>query len=320
MNLIYNPIFLEHDTGTHPENQNRLEGFKNLPVTDIQNSEKYLTLFHTPEYIQKIKNNRAHLFELDADTIISENTYNAAVAAVGATVMASEKDDFALVRPPGHHAYPDHSSGFCIFNNISIAVQNLINQKKRVFILDFDGHLGDGTERYFYKTDQVLYWSLHQHPAFPGWGTIDEIGDGRGEGYTLNIPLMAGSGDDVYVHALQEFWSIPMQFRPDVVAVSAGFDGHHADSLLKLNLTTNTYYEIGKLLRSSFNHIFATLEGGYNTETLPHCIYSFLDGINGKPNHEFEDRSESTVLIIEDVETKTHILKEKLQKYWKIGK
>jgi len=282
MKLLYNKIFLEHDTGMHPENRKRLESLGNLKETEIENGEKYLELIHTKDHITKVKQACKLEQPLDPDTITSKNSYQAAISAVGANIMASETNDFALVRPPGHHAYPDHASGFCLFNNIAIATKNLVNKGKKVFILDFDGHCGDGTEKIFYNSDQVLYISLHQFPAYPGIGNVDEIGEGKGKGYTINIPLPPGSGDDIYLDAINRIMPMAEQFNPDIVAVSAGFDAHKDDPLLNLNLTTNTYHEIGKTLSSKFENIFATLEGGYNTNVLPKCIHNFIDGINKK--------------------------------------
>ncbi|RKY72348.1 MAG: histone deacetylase family protein, partial [Candidatus Latescibacterota bacterium] len=125
----------------HPENRKRLEECGDLPETAIENGEKYLTLFHTPEYIDRVKKACKEGIHLDVDTVTSERSYEAAIYAVGATVMASRTNDFALVRPPGHHAYPSKSSGFCIFNNIAIATQKLVSEGKKVLIFDFDAHL-----------------------------------------------------------------------------------------------------------------------------------------------------------------------------------
>jgi acetoin utilization deacetylase AcuC-like enzyme len=201
MEILYNSIFLEHDTGMHPENRKRLEACGDLPETTIENGEKYLTLVHTQDYIDRVKEACKEGLHLDADTVTSRRSYEAAVYAVGATVMASRTNDFALVRPPGHHAYPSRSSGFCIFNNIAIATQKLVSEGKKVLILDFDAHLGDGTVHFFYNSNQVLYCSLHQVPAFPGGGTADEIGEGEGKGYTVNVPLPPEAvGEHIFNH------------------------------------------------------------------------------------------------------------------------
>lgn len=309
---------MNHDTGMHPENKTRLQAFDHLPATNIRNGEEYIRLFHSDSYIEKVKKACQASAHLDPDTIASPGSFDAAIFAVGATVMASETQDFALVRPPGHHAHQNHSSGFCIFNNIAIAVQKLVNEGKKVLIFDFDGHLGDGTEQYFYNSNNVFYWSLHQFPAFPGKGTVDEIGSGKGKGYTMNIPLPEGTGDDMYREAILTFLPVAKAFQPDVVAVSAGFDGHQSDLLLSIKLSTSMYYEIGSLLRKNFSKIFATLEGGYNPKTLPHCVYNFIDGVNGTHERYKEASTESTILVMEECQNTFRKLKENMTPYWKV--
>lgn len=319
MDIIFNKIFLEHDTGMHPENRKRLEKLDKIKEMKIENGEKYLELFHKKAYIKKIKEFCANGGGyLDSDTVVSKKSYEAAIYAVGATVMASESGDFALVRPPGHHAHPSMSSGFCIFNNIGIATQRLVNQGKKVLIFDFDAHLGDGTSKFFYKSDRVLYWSLHQYPAFPGHGSVEEIGEEKGEGFTINVPLDPGSGDDIYMKALELIMPVAKQFKPDAVAVSAGFDGHQSDLLLDLRLSVNTYYKMGKLLGKEFKNVFATLEGGYNIDVFPKCLHNFVDGVNGKKASFKEEPTDSKILTIEGFEARLYELQKRLSKYWDI--
>jgi len=317
MELIYNSIFLEHDTGNHPENKSRLLSLGDLPETEIENGEKYLTLVHTPEYIEKVKETCKEGGMLDADTIASRQSYEAAIYAVGATVLASEIGGFALVRPPGHHAYPNYGSGFCLFNNIAIAVQKLINEGKKVLIFDFDGHLGDGTETIFYNSNKALFWSLHLFPAFPGTGDADEIGSENGRGYTINVPLPTESGDDVFFEGINTFLPAAKEFNPDVVAISAGFDAHQSDFLLRLRLSLNAFYKIGRLISSNFDNVFATLEGGYNTEFLPKCIYNFLDGINNEEQRFFEAETDSWIQTHDEFEGRISLTRMLLSKYWK---
>lgn len=317
MKILYDPVFLEHETGTHPENKKRLLAFENLPITNIPSAETYLPLYHTKEYIERVRRACTKNEYLDPDTIASPGTYNAAVHAVGAAVVASDSHDFALVRPPGHHAHPDHSSGFCVFNNIAIAVQNLVNEGKRVMIFDVDGHLGDGTEQFFYKTNKVLYWSIHEENVFPGGGSVEEIGEGEGKGYTINIPLPPGSGDDAFLAGYDAVLPIAKQFAPDVLAVSAGFDGFHADPLLHLRYSLGLYFEIGKRLNGAFPSIFAVLEGGYNTEFLPKMVENFIAGVNGAPQPHAELATDSPILVLETLEDRLRNLKAALAPYWK---
>lgn len=318
MKLIYNPVFLKHDTGMHPENKKRLSSLGELPITEIENGEEYLELVHTPGYIKRIKDMAAAKGGYaDVDTMVSEGSYEAAIHAVGATIMASKSGDFALTRPPGHHAHRDHSSGFCLFNNIGIAAQYHANQGKRVLIIDFDGHLGCSTEKIFYDSNEIMYWSLHQFPAFPGSGDAHEIGEGAGKGYTINVPLPAGSGDEIFMDAFESFLPAAKEFNPDIVGISAGFDAHQYDLLLDLRVTVNSYYKMGKLISQNFKNVFATLEGGYNIEVFPRCLYNFLDGINNQEMKYEERPTDSLIQTYYEYEGRKAIVVQHLKKYWK---
>ncbi|PIN70499.1 acetylpolyamine amidohydrolase [Candidatus Woesearchaeota archaeon CG11_big_fil_rev_8_21_14_0_20_43_8] len=302
----------------HPENRKRLEACGRLQQTDIEDGEAFLPLVHKKFYIDQVKKACEMGSRLDQDTVVSSGTYEAAIKAVGATIMASKTGDFALVRPPGHHAHQDRSSGFCIFNNVAIAAQKLVDEGKRVMIFDFDGHLGDGTFKFFYKTNKVLYWSLHQFPAFPGGGTPDQIGEDEGAGYTIPVPLPPGAGDDLFMDAMKRFMPVAEQFAPDVVAVSAGFDAHKDDLLLDLRASTNLFYHMGQILKDKFKNIFATLEGGYNIMTFPKCLFNFIDGINGDEMKHEETKTDSHILAYEEYEGNAVMLERNLSKYWKI--
>ncbi len=318
MDIIFNKIFLEHDTGGHPENKNRLLSLGNLPEAKIEGGEEYISLVHKEEYIEQMKEACAVGGPIDLDTVVSRKSYEAAISAVGAAIMASQRGDFSLVRPPGHHSYPSRASGFCIFNNIAIATQKLVNEGKKVLILDFDGHCGDGTETFFYRSNDVLFWSLHQYPAFPGIGSEDEIGEREGEGFTINVPLPPGSGDDLFWKAIESILPVVQQFAPDVVAVSAGFDAHHADPLLDLRLSALTYYRLGKLLSEKFTHVFATLEGGYNLDYLPRCVKNFVNGVNNEKIYFDEPLTDSIARSADEFDRRMAGLTKNLSKFWKI--
>lgn len=320
MRILYTPSVLDHDTGaTHPENRRRILGFGDLTATPgLPDGEPYLHLVHPKSHIETVRRHCAAAEALDGDTNTSAGSFQAAAAAVGATIMAMERGDFALVRPPGHHAYRDAAHGFCLFNNVAVAAQKAVNEGKRVLILDFDGHLGDGTMDIFYKTDQVMYWSLHQYPAYPGNGSPVEIGEGKGRGFTINCPLPGGSGDDIFRHAVEYMLPAAIQFQPDVVAASAGFDAHQFDPLLQLRATGNFFHWIGKTLQETFpGKVFGVLEGGYNVEELPGCVYNFVAGVNGEPIPHPETPTTSGLRIWETYEMYLHQTAGLLMKYWK---
>lgn len=320
MELIYNKVFLEHDTGLHPENKKRMEVFGSLKETILENGRKYLELVHTLNYIEQVRKACTNSIPLDADTLTSPGSFKAATHAVAAAVMASQTNNFALVRPPGHHAYSSHGSGFCLFNNIAIACQKLVNEGKKIAIIDIDGHFGDGTCYYFYDCDKVLYCSLHQYPAFPEKGFCDEIGEGKGKGFSVNVPLPPGSSDDLFIKSISEI-IIPIveQFNPDQVGISAGFDAYRLDPLLNLNISVNSFYKIGGMLQEKFKNLFACLEGGYNLEGLPKCLFNFIDGINGLKMKHDEEMTLSNQSIIDEYNSRMKILFNRLAPYWKFN-
>lgn len=278
MKVLFNKKLLSHNIDSPYEGSYRIESFLEGAHETEANGEQYLSLVHTPEYINYIRESCQSGSNI-AEVKLSEDTYQAACISVGLAVKASQTCDFAIVRPPGHHAGIDNTSGFCLFNNIAIAVQKLVNEGKRVLLIDMDGHHGDGTQSIFYNSDKVLYCSIHQMNSFPFTGLIFEIGSESGVGHNLNIPLAAGSGDDKYLEALDKCIEAGKKFKPHVVAVSAGFDGFEGDRLLDLNYSLTAFYETGSRLRKSFKRVFAVLEGGYHGH-VKECVDQFVEGVN----------------------------------------
>ncbi|NCC72915.1 MAG: histone deacetylase family protein [Sphingobacteriia bacterium] len=277
MKLLFNKIFLSHNVDSPYEGKYRLEEFSDLESTEAD-GEKYLKLVHSEDYINKIRNACENSLSI-AEITLNPLSYRAACQAVGLSVKAALNGDFAVVRPPGHHAHRDKASGFCLFNNIAIATQVLVNEGKRVFILDIDGHHGDGTQSIFYANKQVFFCSIHQQNTYPFTGTFLEIGSGEGLGCTLNIPIPEKSGEKEFLKAVDKAIMAAQKFQPDVIGVSAGFDGYRKDRLLGLNLTLHAYYECGYKLSKSFKKVFAVLEGGYHAD-LKECVNMFVEGVN----------------------------------------
>ena len=294
--IIYTPKYLDHNTGPdHPETADRLRAImKELKESSLFESGKCsliepkpasvkdVELVHQPDYIQLVErvcSSGGGLLDL-GDTVVSPESYETALYAVGGAVKAADvvineefQNAFALVRPPGHHAGPSYDMGFCLFNNVAVAATQLLNDfhLKRILILDVDAHHGNGTQEIFYNTDKVLYIGLHQDPSnFPGIGFVDEVGNGDGLGYTVNIPFPYQTGDKAYLKAFNQIvMPIIQQYKPEFILVSTGFDGHYTDPVASLSLSASTYLKIFENvlnLASQFcaGKLVAVLEGGYS--------------------------------------------------------
>lgn len=281
MKILYNSIFLEHNPDEmNAEGPYRLRDFEKIFPDIEKNGEPAITLAHTPAYQAYIKETCMQTGYL-AEVRVTEKSYESACQAVGLTILASEQNAFAIVRPPGHHAKRERADGFCLFNNMAIAAQNEVRKGKKIFILDIDGHHGDGTQSLFYDSNQVLFCSIHQEYAYPGTGSKLETGEGKGKGFTMNFPLPAGTGDPEFLGSVDVAIEKAVKFKPDIVGVSAGFDGYEKDRLLNLNYTLEGYYQCGLKLSSAFTNIFAVLEGGYHSD-IKKCTDAIINGVNGK--------------------------------------
>lgn len=295
--FIYDPIFLEHDTGMHhPENARRLRSIMQAiePLREdllfIEPTPASLDLImqvHPHYHIELIEEKSLHESAIDSDTQVSSHSYEAALMAVGAGKEAVDKvtsgkikSAFCAVRPPGHHATSTQAMGFCLFNNIAITAryaQSLGYEK--VMIIDFDVHHGNGTQEIFYDDASVFYFSTHEYPAYPGTGTIDECGSGEGEGFTHNFPLHSYSGDDDILPIYEEaLLGDVTNFEPDIILVSAGYDLHVADPLAQLQVTTEGIQQIvASIMECSEVPKIFMLEGGYNLNALGESVAKTLE-------------------------------------------
>jgi acetoin utilization deacetylase AcuC-like enzyme len=330
--VVFSEEFSKHNDMSHPENATRLE----VMIEEIKKAPFYKDLefiepgvltetslkdVHSDKMIEQIKEmSNSDESWIDMDTYVCRSDYETARLAAGGLVKACNNvlkgiadNAFGLIRPPGHHATKNRSMGFCLFNNAAIAANELSKKDKKILIFDFDVHHGNGTQDIFYDRKDVMYQSIHLSPHYPGTGHVDEIGIGKGAGYTVNCPLSYGNGNNAVSKVLEEvFLPIAKQFNPDFIIISSGYDSHYMDQLGGLRFSTDFFGEMTAKYQNIQSKIVCTLEGGYNLQFIGKCLVSQLGQMTNNIV-KFNDSANEQVSIDELINQ----IKNQLNTYWK---
>ena len=304
--LVHHSIYEKHDTGPgHPEMPERyrvvIDAIKSddplfnsiTEITPEKASQGHIQAAHTKEHFKRVEGAFASgLDRLDMDTVISMQSFDASLFAVGGAIKAVDAvmegiatNAFVAVRPPGHHATAERTMGFCIFNNVAVAAryaQNKYQEIERVAIIDWDVHHGNGTQGIFYSDPSVFFFSMHQYPWYPGTGSRGETGQGKGLGSTLNVPVRAFTNSADQLSAFEaSIEEINSNFKPDMIFISAGFDAHRTDPLGQLKLEDPDYVSMTRTIINWADEVcggrvVSCLEGGYNLDTLGETVRSHV--------------------------------------------
>lgn len=302
--FAYHLDYLNHDTGPgHPERPDRLRAsLAALQQSDVWDqlhhieptpaSVAQIAYAHNPAYSEHIRQHCEREIPLTYDTTVCHESFDIALLSTGGVLRAADavatgvvQNAFAMVRPPGHHATPGQSMGFCLFNNIAVTARYLQREHGvgKVAIVDWDVHHGNGTQDIFYQDDSVFFFSIHQSPLYPGTGSSRERGSGEAQGTTLNVPVPSGSGDDVYIRVFTDTL-IPVlrDFSPEFLLISAGFDAHYLDPLAGTEITAEGFATLTDLLlafaeETTSGRVVSALEGGYSLEGISESVVAHVD-------------------------------------------
>ena len=302
--FAYHPDYLNHDTGPgHPERPDRLRA----SLAALQQSDVWdqlhqieptpagvdqIVYAHNPAYSEHIREHCKKEIPLTYDTVVGFESFDIALLSTGGVLRAADavvtgevRNAFAMVRPPGHHATPGQSMGFCLFNNIAITARYLQREHGvgKVAIVDWDVHHGNGTQDIFYEDESVFFFSIHQSPLYPGTGSSRERGSGKAHGTTLNVPMPAGSGDDAYIKVFTDVLVPALRdFSPEFLLISAGFDAHYLDPLAGTDLTANGFATLTDLTlafaeETASGRVVSALEGGYSLEGVSESVVAHVE-------------------------------------------